>query len=223
MALFGRRASVPVDETAIALRRILWRTLAIGLGGFAVVVLAADVSRVHERYLTPLLMVLPPLAALQLAGWGGRRWFVVAGAATFAAVLVGLPVLALKGTHHFSRPYDALTEPLTTKITAGPVAVSSNRQDLAANTVLALQRKGIAAAIAGDRLAPTPVTFVWVRWSGLGWPADEPSVPPEFCPHAVVRAEEPLANWTGSTMVLTGVVASSCDGAPHAVPALSIN
>ncbi|MEM9224197.1 MAG: glycosyltransferase family 39 protein [Pseudomonadota bacterium] len=163
------RGSPPAAPVAA---RILRRTIVIGLFGFALFVIVADISAVHERYLTPLLMALPLLAGLHLANVPWRTVVVAAGLATMVAVPAGVVGMVAFDKHRFARPYEALAAPLTTLAPPGAVEVRSTSSDLAANMTIALERHGRQTHVYGDRLAgAAPQTLVQIEPEG--WPVPD--------------------------------------------------
>jgi 4-amino-4-deoxy-L-arabinose transferase-like glycosyltransferase len=209
VALFGR---APVGDDAV--RRVLWRTVRWGLLGFAAVVLLADMSLVHERYLTPLLMVLPVVASLHLAGWPGRRWVVVAGIAAALAVPLGIVGMVALDNHRWARPYERIGAAIAAATPPGDIVVASNHWDpaLPANIALALRQLGRTAIVAGDRVHPHGPILVQV-WDGRGIPEDRPR-PDGACEAARLSVTAPYVNLTERTMTVTVAVYS-----PAACPA----
>lgn len=199
VVLFGRRAADPSPAVS-TVRRLLWRAIAFGLAGSAVAVLALDITEVRERYLTPLLMPLPVLAALHLAAWRRRGLVVAAGALAFGAVPFGILGMTLLDDHRFARPYPAIAAAIIDAAPAGAIAVESSRQSLAANVALALRMAGREAWIAGDPLSGTAPVLARVRpgdgpLGTEGWP-----LPDGVCPVGERLIAPPLLNLTGRNM-----------------------
>jgi 4-amino-4-deoxy-L-arabinose transferase-like glycosyltransferase len=200
VALFGR---APVGDDAM--RRVLWRTVGCGLAGFAVFVLLADMSLVHERYLTPLLMPLPVVAALHLAGWRLRRLVAVAGVAAALAVPLGIVGMVAFDNHRWARPYEALGAAILSATPPGDVVVASTDYDpaLPANIALALRALGRTAVVADDRIHPHGPILVQV-WSGRAPVPDAARPhPPGACEAARLTLEAPNVNLTDRTMAVT--------------------
>ena len=207
--LFARHAP-PLATRVEAVRRALWRAIAIGLGAFALVALASDLSLVHERYLTPLLMPLPVLAGLHLSSWRRRSVMVAAGMVAFLAVPFGIVGMVTVDNHRFARPYDAAAAAISPALPPGRVAVAASVQDLAANITLALRRAGFDAAVLDDPLAAPAPTLVRLR-SGTGpWPGGTPVAPEGMCEAAITRADIPLPNFSGKSLAVTAVVDTAC-------------
>lgn len=209
--LFGR---APVGDDAM--RRVLWRTLGWGLAGFAVLVAAADMSLVHERYLTPLLMVLPVVASLHLAGWQRRRLVVVAGVVAALAVPVGIVGMVAFDNHRWARPYEALGAAIAAATPPGDVVVTSTSWDpaLAGNLALAFRAMGRTAVVADDRVHPHGPVIVQV-WEGRRpVPEESRPRPPGACEAARLTLEAPYTNFTDRTMAVTVAIY-----APAACPA----
>lgn len=212
-ALVGRKTP-PAQETAARVDRILWRTMGLGVSGLAVFVLAADMSAVHERYLTALLLPLPVAAALRLVGWRRRALVAGAGALAFAAVPMGIAAMVAFDAHRFARPYDALAAPVAAAAPAGAITVVSGWPALAANLTLALRRAGREAAVEGDPLARPGSVLVQV-WPGHeALPAGALAEPRGMCLAAAVRPAPPLRNLTGRPWPMTALVysAGACAG-----------
>lgn len=129
-----------LTDTGLLFGRIAGRALAIGLAFCAITVLLDDVHNVHERYLTPLLMLVPfwlglrfPLAYRPHA----VRGFLLMSALVAVLVSVAWPQLALFGPHRFAYPYDTLAKDIAPL--AGPApAILMKRPDYATNFVLRL-------------------------------------------------------------------------------------
>lgn len=206
IALFGRTAP-DLGPAAGAVRRVLWHTMAIGLGGFALVAFVSDLSLVHERYLTPLLLPLALVAALHLAHWAGRGRLVLAASVGYVAVPVGIAGMTAFDDHRFARPYDALAAPVAAAAPDGRIAVTSWREDLAANMTLALQRAGRDAAMLRDPLAP-PADLVVSFAKGRD---GSPEPPAGTCTLATVTAAAPRRNLTGRTADIVATISRRCD------------
>lgn len=212
IAAFGRTVPPALGPTALAVRRALWVTLALGLAGFALGALASDLSLVHERYLTPLLMTVPLLAGMHLSASRHRARIIAAGVVVLLVVPFGIAGMVAFDGHRFARPYDALALPLAAALPQGPVTVIAPAPDLAANLTLALRRMGIHAAVEGDRMSGVTEarTVVRVR-SGIGpFRGDPPVAVARLCERATVRAEAPLRNLTGRTLAITAIIYAAC-------------
>lgn len=141
--LLARRWDGRVDGEAIArpqtaeIRRALGRAILIAVAIFSVIVLAADMHRVHERYLTPILALSPVWLASSRPL--GRSAAVVTGAAAalFAAALAGFWGMANFGAHRYGYDYDVIADAIRDAV-AEPAPLVSGRHDDAANVTLAL-------------------------------------------------------------------------------------
>ncbi|MCF3932166.1 glycosyltransferase family 39 protein [Acuticoccus sp. M5D2P5] len=193
-------------EIATSVRRVLWRTIGIGLVLTFVFVLGSDMSAVAERYLTPLLMPLPLLAALALSSWRWRGVLVVAGALAFVAVLFGMVGMVAFDKHRWARPYDAVGAAIAADAPDGRITVASPVPDLAANVTLALRRAGRQAVVEGDRLAEQGplLVLLWLGHDPL--PAGEWEAPGPLCPVATLTPDPKLLNLTGRTMPVTAAI-----------------
>lgn len=214
IALFGRGAAL--EPTARVVRRLFWRTLVLGLAGFAAFMLAADASVVRERYLTPLMMPLPLLAALHLAAWRGRAALVAAGATVFLAVPVGIAAMVAFDDHRWARPHDATGARIAAAAPDGALTVASPDHALAANITLALRRSGQDARIEGDPTSP-PGPVLVRAWRGHGpAPAALAEVPEGLCRHAVLALAERMRNVAAEPWPVTAEIYSAAACAPAA-------
>ncbi|UOM35928.1 glycosyltransferase family 39 protein [Acuticoccus sp. I52.16.1] len=188
-----------------AVRRLLWRTLALALTLSAAGVLAADVSVVAPRALMPILMPLPVVAALHLAG--RRPWALLkAGATVFLLVPVAIAGVTAFGDHRFVRPYDVWAREILAAAPQGRIAVTASRQVLAANMMLAFRRAGRDAWVAHDRHAPlTDVAVVLAPGPGAA-----PAPPDGLCPDAEVTTTAPLRNLAATPMTVRATIARRC-------------
>ncbi|RAI03755.1 hypothetical protein DLJ53_04570 [Acuticoccus sediminis] len=204
VALFGRARPV-LSEEGDAVRRLLWRTLALSLGLSAVAVLAADMSSVHERYLTPILMPLPVVASLHLLAW--RPWRIIGvAAAVFLAVPIGIAAMTAFDDHRFARPYDALAAQILAETPPGRITVSASRQSLEANMMIAFRRAGREAWVTEDRHAPmTDVAIAMQPGTGKAVP------PPEgHCTGKELTVSAPMHNVMGRPMPVRATIATRC-------------
>ena len=116
------------------------RAALIALALFAAAVLFADMHKVHERYLTPMLMpgviwlVLRfPLGSVPLA----RVVLPALAAVLFVASLVAIPATVAFGPSRLAYPYAAIADDLAATDVV-PTDVLAHRHDLAANVALRL-------------------------------------------------------------------------------------
>lgn len=201
---YGHRTPA-LDDASGSVRRLLWRTLALALGLSAAAIFATDISSVHERYLTPVLMPLPVVAALHLAPW--RPWRIIGvAAAVFLAVPIGMSAMKAFDNHRFARPYDALAAVILPHVPGDRVSIAAGRESLAANMAIAFQRAGRQAWLEKDRHAPmTP--------HGLDLePGEGDPVPPRpgFCALESLTVTAPMQNQMGRPMTVRATVSERC-------------
>ena len=146
-------------ETGLLFRPVAGHALAIGLALCAIGVFVSDVHHVHQRYLTPLLMIMPfwlalrfPLAFRPRAA----QRFLVGSLALALAVTFTWPQIALFGNHRFAYPYDTFA--LQVAAAAGPdAAILMDRPEYALNIALRMPEARIFEAI-----SPAPeVAALW--------------------------------------------------------------
>ena len=138
LALYlDRRSGEPAAPSPQAFLVALGRAIAIALILLALIVLAADMHRVHERYLTPLLAALPVwLAAARPLSRSGPIVAVVSVLAYLGA-LAGVWGMVAYGKHRYAVDYD-LVAVEARRITPDPIPIQARRHDDAANLILAL-------------------------------------------------------------------------------------
>jgi 4-amino-4-deoxy-L-arabinose transferase-like glycosyltransferase len=188
----GPRGAAGAD----AFLRALMLSMLLSLAVFALIVLAADMHRVRERYLTPMLIALP--IWLAVARPLGRMWPARLALAAHLAAAVGVAGVVTLSPHRLAYPWQALAGQLTADL-PGAQAVIGGRTADGANIALAL-----GLPVVRDRAAPDgPVLLVWV--------GDRPP-PTAFAamlapgaPRAVVRA--PMTNLSGKTIIFSGALA----------------
>jgi len=116
------------------------RSMMIGVGLFALIVLVADLHSVHERYITPLLIVLPFWLALTWPIDVYRRaplHFLRVGVFVVALIFTAWPLWIAFGKEQLVFPYAAFANTLP-PAKATPRVVLSGQEKYAAN--IAVQR-----------------------------------------------------------------------------------
>ena len=117
--------------------RILERALLGGLGLFAVLILAGDVTKIEERYLTPLLALLPVYLAVRWPLTISARPVALLAIVAYLAVFPGYWGYVTYGKHRFAIPYDAVAAQIRRQYPEA-LPLISPRHDDQANIVLAL-------------------------------------------------------------------------------------
>lgn len=191
--LIGRRTDNPRpspdgDEDV---RKVLLRTVVIGLTAFALIVFFADYHSVAERYMAPILAPAAILLALCLPQIKGARNLLLISGAFYILAPLAFALVTLFGTERSVSPFDALAETIRTQNPA-PARIVANRQDDAANVAVFLHwppANGNADDIVliwwGDK-APKPDTLDRL-------PADAVAIGP------VTRVTGRVKNFSGRT------------------------
>lgn len=122
----------PLADGNEDVRKLLLRTILIGMGAFAILVLVADYHSVAQRYMAPILAPTAILLALYLPQVLGARNLLFLSACMFVLAPLGFAGVALFGTPRFTFPYDAVSGAIRAQNPA-PATIISNRQDDAAN------------------------------------------------------------------------------------------
>jgi 4-amino-4-deoxy-L-arabinose transferase-like glycosyltransferase len=144
--------------------RFFGRATAIGLAAFAVILLAADLHAVHERYVTPLLMPLPFWLALS---WPleGRSYapvrFLRLTAAVAVLMVTAWPLWIAFGREQFAYPYGAFAATLNGQGTE-PLVILAHQRKIAANIAIRLDR----ASVWEDGMQPERVVVLWDAKAG---------------------------------------------------------
>ncbi len=144
--------------------RFFGRATAIGLAAFAVILLAADLHAVHERYVTPLLMPLPFWLALS---WPleGRSYapvrFLRLTAAVAVLMVTAWPLWIAFGREQFAYPYGAFAAALNGQ-GAEPLVILAHQRKIAANIAIRLDR----ASVWEDGMRPERVVVLWDAKAG---------------------------------------------------------
>ncbi len=202
----ARRRGAPVrGSEADAYVEALGRAMALGLALFAVIVLAGDMHRVRERYLTPMLAPLPVWLAVArpLGERAGRRVAALAGALYLAAA-AGVAGVVTFSDHRLAYPYAAVAAKLAEERDLNGVTLIGARHADGANLALALQAMGIDAR-AGEAPfpgQPLPEGRLLLVWTGdRARPAALEDFPPATGPQETISA--PLTNLSGETATLS--------------------
>ena len=132
---------IPDTETwdfSRAFAALCGRAALIGLVALAVIVFAGDMHKVHERYLTPLL--LPGVVWLALRfpledRPAGRGILAALASVLFVASMIAIPAVVAFGPSRLAYPYADIADDLA-ETDVVPTDILANRQDLAANVAL---------------------------------------------------------------------------------------
>jgi hypothetical protein len=139
--LRGGNSVAAHDQTGVGIyTRFFGRTTAIGLVIFCIIILAGDFTSVHERYLTPILIVLPFWLALRfpLDGQGDAPvHFLRTGAAIAILMVTAWPAWMAFGKEQFAYPYSAFAGDLQ-RFAGENTALIADRDKYAANLVIRL-------------------------------------------------------------------------------------
>ncbi len=127
----------PAPDGDADVRKVLLRTVLIGLAAFAVLVFAADYHSVAERYMAPILAPTAILIALYLPQILGARNLLAISGALYLVAPVAVAGIALFGTERFNFPFDAVSLAIRAQ-NPSPARIVSNRQDDAANVAALL-------------------------------------------------------------------------------------
>lgn len=170
-------------------RKLLLRTILIGLGAFALLVLLADYHSVAQRYMAPILAPTAILLALRFPQVLGARNLLILAACMFVLAPLGFAGVALFGTPRFTFPFDAISSAIRGQNPA-PATVISNRQDDAANISVLLHWPP-------ERGTASDVVLVW---QGNDAPAENllAQLPANVLPASpVTRVTAPVRNFSG--------------------------
>lgn len=158
----GAAIVAAADSAAAHFGRLLGRAMLLGLGLFALIVLAADMHKVEERYLTPILAALPVYLALRWPLETRLAPVALLAAAFYCAVFPAFWGMARFGGHRYDMAYDVAAATLAGQVDA-PLPILAARHDDAANFTLALGWPGAAEPSyppLGDRAL--------LLWRGVG-------------------------------------------------------
>lgn len=152
--------------TGEMLGRVLERALALGMALTAILVLASDVTKLEERYLTPLLALLPVYLALRWPLGASAKPILLLAIAAYLAVFVGFWGMVAYGKHRYSIPYKAVAAQIRRQ-SPQPLPLIATRHEDRANLLIALGWPG----------ASTPSFQKLENGAMLVWPGRNP--PPE--------------------------------------------
>jgi hypothetical protein len=166
--IVARRAGGAATPGAPApIIRAIGGAMVLSLAIFALIVLAGDVTQVRERYVTPMLAILPVWLA---AAFPIRaRWVAGLAAAAYLAVLPGFAGMVTFSGHRLAFPYAALATEIRAGFDIGGGAIMGVRDIDVANLSLLLDLP-VALDEGGDGPPPSPILLIW---TGDGPPGDK--------------------------------------------------
>ncbi len=179
-----------------AFAQLFGRTTLIGVGAFALIILAGDLHSVFERYLTPMLMPLPfwLATAFPLEGRTRAPLHFLRIALVIAVLMVtAWPLWIAFGREQFAYPYGSLTASLD-KSVPGPFSVLGPQDKFAANIAIRLDR-----AHAWEEQKPTDqVVVLWEPKPGRSPDGAAARLGSAFEPRgAVMTMSFPYDNFSG--------------------------
>ncbi len=123
---------------------LFWRSSAISLGIFALIVLFSDMHMVHERYITPFLIPLPFALILfwkmeDIPVATGR--LMIFGAFMMLAALIGANGMFMYGKHALAYPYQQFAEGLKKQF-GNDINIKTLRGRDFSNLVIYIKKKG---------------------------------------------------------------------------------
>ncbi|PSH64382.1 hypothetical protein CU102_22125 [Phyllobacterium brassicacearum] len=127
----------PAPDGDPDVRRLLLRTVFVGLGAFALLVFAGDYHSVAERYLAPVLAPTAILIALYLPQALGARNVLAFSGGLYVLAPMAMAAVALFGAERVTYPFDAVGSAIRAQ-NPTPARIVSNRQDDAANVAVTL-------------------------------------------------------------------------------------
>ena len=127
----------PPPDGGADVRKLLLRTVLIGLAAFAALVFIADYHSVAERYMAPILAPTAILLALSLPQALGARNVLVISGAMYVLAPLAVAMIALFGTPRFNFPFDGVADAIRAQ-NPTPARIASNRQDDAGNVAALL-------------------------------------------------------------------------------------
>lgn len=179
----------PVPDGDADVRRVLLRTVLIGLAGFAMLVLAADYHSVAERYMAPILAPTAIILALCLPQVLGARNLLVLSGCLYVLAPIAVAIVALFGSERFNFPFDAVAQSIQAQNPA-PAQIASNRQDDAGNIAALLRWPP-------ERGGAEDIVLVWQGDDGPGADVVE-RLPDGVKPLGpVTRVTAPIRNFSG--------------------------
>jgi 4-amino-4-deoxy-L-arabinose transferase-like glycosyltransferase len=197
--IVARRQGPRPEGSSDPLVRALGLAMILSLAAFAIMVLAADMHRVRERYLTPMLIAAP--IWLAVARPLGREWVARLAVIAHLGAAAGGGGVVTFSSHRLAYPWTALAGSLSAALPGAGAVVGARTVD-GANIALAL-----GLPVVRDSAAPDgKVLLVWV---GDGPPpADFAAMLPLGARIAVARA--PMTNLSRKVIAMSAALA---DGA----------
>ncbi|WP_146147739.1 ArnT family glycosyltransferase [Phyllobacterium sophorae] len=190
--LIGRTRDHPRPEPDgdADVRKLLLRTVLIGLAAFATLVVAADYHSVAERYMAPILAPTAILLALYLPQVLGARNLLAIAGSLYVLAPIAMTGIALFGTERFNFPFDAVAQAIHAQNPA-PARIVSNRADDAGNVAVLLHWPPERDGKAGD---------IVLVWQGDDATAENirAHLPEDAKPiGSVTRVTAPIRNYSG--------------------------
>ncbi len=156
--LIARRRAAATPGAPAPMIFAIGAAMLAALGLFALIVLAADVTQVRERYVTPILAVLPVWLATALPL--RARWVPALAAAAYLAAPVGFAAMVSFSGHRLAFPYATLAAEIRAGFDTDGAAIMGVREADVANLALQLDLP-VALAEGGEGPPPGPVILVW--------------------------------------------------------------
>ncbi len=128
----------PAPDGDADVRKLLLRTVLIGLASFAVLVFIADYHSVAERYMAPILAPTAIILGLYLPQKLGARNLLVIACALYVLAPLAVAGVALFGAARFNFPFDSVADAIRAQ-NPTPARITSNRQDDAGNVAALLR------------------------------------------------------------------------------------
>jgi 4-amino-4-deoxy-L-arabinose transferase-like glycosyltransferase len=148
-----------VDTPATPFGDFFGRSVLIGVGAFAAIILVFDFHAVHERYLTPMLMPLPFWLALRwpmdVAPRAPVQFLRLAGAIALL-MMTAWPLWIAFGREQLAYPYASFASALP-RTEGVPLALLSDQEKYAANLAIRLSDAGIF----GEIERPGEIAVLW--------------------------------------------------------------
>ncbi|MBA8878065.1 ArnT family glycosyltransferase [Phyllobacterium myrsinacearum] len=137
--LIGRRKDdpKPAPDGDADVRKVLFRTIVIGLTAFGLIVFFADYHSVAERYMAPILAPTAILLALYFPQKYGARNLLVISAGFYLLAPTAFAIVMLFGAERLSTPFDAVAGAIRAQ-NSTPARIAGDRQDDGANVAVQL-------------------------------------------------------------------------------------
>lgn len=183
-----------------ALVEALGRAMVLSLILFALIVLAADMHRVRERYLTPMLAALP--VWLAVARPVRATWVVGLAAAVYLIAWLGIAGTIGFSEHRLAYPYRALAAQISERLETEDSTVIGARHVDGANLSIALGETAGESPWPGQ---PLPDGRLLLVWRGEGpRPGPLQRFPEAEAP--AIRVSAPLENLSGEAVVFSAEI-----------------